>query len=351
MFRLALITAPLFGLLGAAPILDFSRFDLSIIVWRFFIITSIALIVWGVNILLLWMNDRLKFRGKDWLRYTLSIAICILIFLLVTQLVPMRRPRMTPEFVKNLPKGFPAEGFPRPIRFLMPLIQMMSINLVIIFLQEILVLRDKKRIIEEENSTLRMFNLEARHIQLKQQLHPHFLFNSLSILRSLIKRSPEQAEEYLEKLSGILRSSINSNKQELIPLSEEIELSTNYLHMQQVRFGNALNYHINIPSSMKLYGKVPVYSIQLLVENAIKHNILTTANPLNIFINGNEQNTTITVSNNLQFKTVAEESNGMGLLNLSERYKLQGNEDIIISKTENDFKVTIKVIQCESSNS
>ena len=196
-----------------------------------------------------------------------------------------------------------------------------------------------------------MANLEAKHSQLKQQLQPHFLFNSLNVLKSLIKRFPEQAEDYLEKLSEFLRFSINANMQTLIPLKEELELVTNYLHMQQVRFGNALIFNIDIPSSFQQGGKVPVYSLQLLAENAIKHNVLTTASPLYIFITAKEENKTITVSNNLQPKPVMEETNGVGLANLSERYKLLGNYDIVITRTDNEFTVAIKVLENESSNS
>lgn len=349
--RIALITAPLFGLLGSAPIFEFNRFDFSGIIRSFFTITSITLIVWAVNIILLWLSDRLKFKGKDWLRYTLSIVACILVFLLVSQLVPMGRPAISAEFIKNLPKGFTAGGFPRPIIFLMPMIQMISINLVIIFLLEILVLKDKKRIIEEENSTLRMFNLEAKHSQLKQQLHPHFLFNSLSTLRSLIKRSPQQAEEYLEKLAELLRFSINSDSQTVVGLDEELKRTEIYLTMQQVRFGNALNFTIDIPSEMEISGKVPVYSIQLLVENAIKHNVLTASQPLQILIRPGKEKDTISIENDIQPKLHIEDGRGVGLSNLAERYRLLNNGEITIDRTDEKFIVTIKVINNESRNS
>lgn len=349
--RMALITAPLFGLLGAAPIFDFNKIDSTRIATSFFIVTSIVLIAWAVNIGLLWLGNRFKFGGKDWLRYIVSTASCVLIFILVSQLIPMKRPEIPAEFVKDFPKNFPMGGFPKPMRLLMPMIQTMSINLVIIVLLEILVLRDKKRIIEEENSRLRMFNLEAKHSQLKQQLHPHFLFNSLSTLGSLIKRSPQQAEEYLEKLSELLRFSINSDSQAVIGLDEELELTENYLNMQQVRFGNALDFTIDIPQNMKLAGKVPVYSIQLLVENAIKHNILTTSHPLTIVIKRGEENNTISIENNSQPKLHIENGSGVGLSNLAERYRLLNNEEINIERTSDKFIVSIKVLDNESCNS
>lgn len=349
--RIALITTPLFGLLGAAPIFGFIRFDFNWIIRSFLIITSITLIVWAVNIILLWLNSRLNFRARDWIRYILSFVICILIFFLVSRLIPMRSPAIPPEFVKNLPKDFTSGKFPRPIRFLMPLIQMMSINLVIIFLLEILVLKNKKRMIEEENSTLRMFNLEAKHSQLKQQLHPHFLFNSLSTLRSLIKRSPQQAEEYLEKLAELLRFSINSDSQTVVGLAQELELTEIYLNMQQVRFGDALEFTIDIPSEMQGEGKVPIYSVQLLVENAIKHNVLTASDPLKILIRPGKEKNTISIENNIQPKLQIEGVRGVGLSNLAERYRLLINGEINIERTDDKFIVTIKVINNESSNS
>jgi two-component system LytT family sensor kinase len=300
--RMALLTAPLFGLLGAAPILDFNRIELSSVTRRFMIITSLALVTWVINIGLLWLGNRLKLRGKDWLRYILSSAICVLVILLVSQLIPMKSPIIPAEFIKNFPKDPPFADFPRPIRLVMPLLQTIFINIVTIVLLEILVLRDKKRVIEEENSRLRMFNLEAKHSQLKQQLHPHFLFNSLSTLRSLIKRSPQQAEAYLEKLSELLRFSINSDSQALIGLKEELELTETYLNMQKVRFGNALDFTIGIPQEMRSASKLPVYSVQLLVENAIKHNILTTSQPLKIVIKPGKENNTISIENNSQPK-------------------------------------------------
>jgi two-component system LytT family sensor kinase len=349
--RMALITAPLFGLLGAAPILDFNRIDLNRITTSFSIITSITLIIWSVNIVLLWFSNRLKFSGRDWLRYVVSTSVCVLVFLLVTQFIPMKRPEMPAEFIKNFPKDFPRGGTPRPMRLLMPLIQTISINLVIIVLLEILRLRDKKRIIEEENSRLRMFNLEAKHSLLKQQLHPHFLFNSLSTLSSLIKRSPQQAEEYLEKLCELLRFSINSDSQTVVGLEEELELTENYLNMQQVRFGNALNFIIDIPHEMKFTGKVPIYSVQLLVENAIKHNILTTSQPLKIVIKPGIKNNTISIENNSQPKLHIEDGSGVGLSNLAERYRLLNNEEINIDRTNDKFIVTIKVLENESCDS
>jgi LytS/YehU family sensor histidine kinase len=211
-------------------------------------------------------------------------------------------------------------------------------------------LRATKQKIEAENTQLRMFNLEAKHSQLKQQLHPHFLFNSLSNLRSLIKRSPAQAEDYLEKLSRLLRLSIQSNLQTMVSVQEEIELTENYLDLQRLRFGEALQFFIEMPLDMKKFGKVPVYSIQLLVENAIKHNRITAGQPLKIHVTGDLIQRTITVENNFQPKPHLEEGSGVGLNNLKERYRLLNNDDIRVVRSPDKFIVTIKVWINESSD-
>ena len=195
-----------------------------------------------------------------------------------------------------------------------------------------------------------MVNLEAKHNLLKQQLHPHFLFNSLSTLNSLIKRSPIDAEQYLLKLSELLRFSTSTNAQALITINEELELCKNYLNMQQVRFGKALIFTIDMPIEMTQAGKIPVYSIQLLVENAIKHNSLTVETPLFIKITGDQYLKSIKVSNNLQEKLNLVEEQGIGLANLKERYNLLCDDGITINKSGYEFTVIIKVIEDENCN-
>lgn len=343
---MALITALLFGLLGATPVFMFAKMELSSVVAGFVVITSVTLVFWTVNIGLFLLSNWLHLEEKDWVRYIASAAFCAILFVITIQFIPFKRPEMPAAF----PKDFHDPSLRQSFRWLMPLIQAQSINLVTIVLLEMLLLKDKKRKVEDENSRLRVINLEAKHSHLKQQLHPHFLFNSLSTLRSLIKRSPIQAEEYLVKLSEILRFSINSGEQALIAVGQELELTRNYLNMQQVRFGSALNFTIAIPAEMLYNGRVPVYSIQLLVENAIKHNILTTEQPLYIVIKGNYEINELSIENNFQPKLQITEGQGVGLSNLSERYILLNNEKVIITKSDEKFIVTIKVLKDESSN-
>lgn len=340
------------------PALFNQRFELSRIPQAFLLTTGITLLFWFINILLLYGGQPFPSLKINWVRYVISVAISLIVLSLIFNFI-IPKPvsvSLPPELSRQwmmLRNQMPIGGqmkFRPPVPGFFPHVQAQTINIIVIVLLELVLLRDRKQQVENENNQLRVANLEARNSQLQQQLHPHFLFNSLSTLRSLIKRSPEQAEDYLVKLSDLLRFSTRSNAQMLVSLSEELDLCTNYLNMQKVRFGEALFFHIDVPTPLQLLGKVPVYSVQQLAENAIKHNTLTIAQPLHITINGDSAHSTITVTNNLQPKQEQEASTGLGLTNLAERYQLLGEEEVRTKKTEVSFAVTIKVMHYESSN-
>jgi LytS/YehU family sensor histidine kinase len=134
----------------------------------------------------------------------------------------------------------------------------------------------------------------------------------------------------------------------IVALCDEIELAVNYLEMQAIRFGDALHYTINIPEEIQQTGFVPALSIQPLLENAMKHNILTKVLPLYITITYHED--WLTVANTLQPKATTDTGTGLGLHNLSERYKVLSDHDIVIVKTDQQFSVSIKILDNASSH-
>jgi LytS/YehU family sensor histidine kinase len=202
-------------------------------------------------------------------------------------------------------------------------------------------------VVEMENSQLKMKNLEAINNQLKQQIHPHFLFNSLSTLKTLISQSSIEAESYLIRLSDFLRSSIAAKAANMVKIGDEVQSCTDYLEMQKIRFGEALQFSINIPPDISDKYYLPVFSLQVLVENAIKHNTLTKEMPL--FIDVNFISGMITITNNLQPKKIYEPSAGTGLGNLTERFKLLSGEGIIINSTDKTFSVSLKPLNHENN--
>lgn len=316
--------------------------ELSGIAGGFFGACTLTLLFWTINIGLLRIMNAGSGHRYYLLRYLLSAVLSLSItYLMLTIYLPVQPVNFPVRL--QLPSGFSQFRFQKPpaMRPVMPLLQALSIDIIVIVLMELVLLRERKQVIENENIQLRISNLEARHGQLLQQIHPHFLFNSLNTLRSLIHRNGEQAEQYLIKLSDILRYSVNNRQQVLVTLSEELELCINYLRMQQVRFGEALQFSIDIPDTFRNNRSVPVYSIQLLVENAIKHNTLTNAQPLCIRILTDRNGEKITVSNNLQKKRLTETCSGAGLANLAERYRLLGTRAFEIHDGNGKFEVTI----------
>jgi LytS/YehU family sensor histidine kinase len=223
-----------------------------------------------------------------------------------------------------------------------------SINTIILILQDLVLIRETKTVVEIENAQLKIKNMEALNQQLKQQIHPHFLFNSLTTLKSLIKRNPEDAEAYLIKLSDFLRVSISLGQVDTLTLDEELKLCSNYLDMQKMRFGEALQHQVDVPEEIRRTGSVPVFSMQLLLENVIKHNALTNEAPLHIRIGYADG--WVEVSNNLQKKQTTEASLGFGLINLTERYRLLGADEPHIEERGSNFSVKIKVLKDGNSH-
>ncbi len=339
MLRLSLLVAVAFGLLISTPSLVVDTKTVKQVPFGFFSVTAVVLLWAALNILLIRLTVHRRVSMHTGLRYLLSLLACTLVAGLV--FVVLLQTGFIDRALENLPDAA-RQLRSKPVQlFIFPWIQSQAMNLVVFVLLEMVLLRDNKQRIEAENNQLRLANLEARNNQLQQQMHPHFLFNSLNTLRSLIKRQPEQAEDYLVQLSDLLRFSINNNAQSTVKLQEEITLCGNYLMMQQVRFGDALQFKLEVPITMQQQYSVPVYSIQLLIENAIKHNILTKEQPLRICISANEQEHTLTVSNNLQVKHTLKAISGIGLANLAERYQLLGQPTIDIQQTEQNFSVTI----------
>lgn len=185
-------------------------------------------------------------------------------------------------------------------------------------------------------------NLEARYNALKSQVNPHFLFNSLNSLMSLLDNNPK-AEQYVQNLSEYLRYVLISNSKEEVTLQEELENLEKFFHLQKLRFDENLIVEINIKTtSLPLH--IPPLALQMLVDNCIKHNIISTKNPL--FIKIFDDGKSITVQNNLQIKQT-EESTGQGLKNIEGRYRFISNEPIKIMSDDKQFSVTIPLIKNE----
>ncbi|TVZ51583.1 histidine kinase [Dokdonia sp. Hel_I_53] len=181
----------------------------------------------------------------------------------------------------------------------------------------------------------------AKFDALKNQLDPHFLFNSLNVLASLIEENPKQAQKFTTSLSKVYRYVLEQKNKELVPLDEELSFARTYMNLLKMRFEDSIVVDIPEASSNPIYKVVPL-SLQLLLENAVKHNQVTPSKKL--FIKIYEEGNRLYIKNNIQKKQVIKKSSGVGLLNIRQRYNLLSNHDIRVEDTGGYFSVGVPML-------
>lgn len=176
---------------------------------------------------------------------------------------------------------------------------------------------------------------------LKNQLDPHFLFNSLNVLTSLIEENPQAATKFTTSLSKVYRYVLEQKNKDLVTLQEELEFAQLYMSLLKMRFEDSIEY--NTPQQLENpEAKVVPLSLQLLLENAVKHNMVTPSKRLIITIY--EQDGALVVKNNIQPKQVVKKSSGVGLQNIRQRYQLLTDRPVLISELNNEFVVALPLL-------
>lgn len=181
----------------------------------------------------------------------------------------------------------------------------------------------------------------AKFDALKNQLDPHFLFNSLNVLTGLIEENPEAATRFTTSLSKVYRYVLEQKTKELVTLEEELKFAELYMSLLTVRFEDSIIF--SLPKHLKdPQAKVVPLSLQLLLENAVKHNQVTPSKKLHITIS--EENGMLVVTNNMQQKQSLKESTGVGLQNIRDRYALLTKNPIVINESRKEFSVAIPIL-------
>ncbi|MFC0605435.1 histidine kinase [Winogradskyella pulchriflava] len=181
----------------------------------------------------------------------------------------------------------------------------------------------------------------AKFDALKNQLDPHFLFNSLNVLTSLIEENPDAAQKFTTSLSKVYRYVLEQKNKELVTVDEELNFARTYMSLLKTRFEDSIIFEIPDKASNPESKVVPL-SLQLLLENAVKHNMVTSSKPLHIKIY--EDKGHLVVMNNLQPKQIVKKSSGVGLENIKQRYSLLSNRKVIINQRAKDFAVAIPML-------
>ena len=201
----------------------------------------------------------------------------------------------------------------------------------------------QKQGIKLEYEELKREAIQRQYESLKNQLSPHFLFNSLTALKVLIQDDPDKAQNYVNSLSKALRYTLQSNEKQLVTLQEEMDFMHSYIYLIRMRYETNLIVNNEIDENLLGY-MLPPLTIQTLVENAIKHNEISKRKPLIIDIVTTGK-ASLFVRNKIQKKYTEEIGTGLGLTNLSKQFEILVGENIIISKTDESFTVEIPLIK------
>ncbi len=215
-------------------------------------------------------------------------------------------------------------------------------TLAVVAIYESIYFMNELRKSVEEKEMLKRESLKAQLNALKTQVNPHFLFNNLNTLSSIIPEDPGKAVDFVQQLSKVYRHILEVQDEQSIPLKDELDVMRAYAFLLQTRFGENLEVIINVPDE-KLKKRIVPLSLQILMENAIKHNIVSSEKPLKV--NVFAENGRLVVSNNLQKKNQLSESTGIGLDNIRNRCRLLGGGQVEVTESGTNFTVSIPLIE------
>lgn len=224
-----------------------------------------------------------------------------------------------------------------------PFVGSFAANTFILVLVNLIITQTDKSELELQKANLEISQLTLEQEQLKQRIHPHFLFNTLSTLQILIEKDAEKAVGYTRRLAGFLRSSFTLTQNDVIPLATDLSFMVNYIDLQNTRFNDSIVLEVAVPDSVLKKGRLPVFALQTLAENAVKHNSFSAKNRLKISVCYNSDGR-LTVSNLKSPRYSTAETTGTGLKNLRERYAHFTDKLPVTEEAETHFAVKLYVL-------
>lgn len=304
-------------LLNSKPLFDITSFSLNYVVSLPFILLSMIL-NWGIAVII---NTSIFQKQRFFARIILSSILVISTAILLV-------------IIGNLPFRSDIDVFVKTEPFWRSVGATTLLNITLLLIIDYILQAMINRNLQKENAIL-------QYRQLKSQINPHFLFNSLNVLISTINKDQEAAVKYTKKLSAVYRYVLTQDLQDTVTVMEEMHFINNYIDILRSCFNKGLEVKINITSEDMLRSIHPM-SLQLLVENAVKHNSLLPDDPLVINISTNHSS--LIVSNNLKPRMSHPGESGIGLKNLSKKYKLIAGTDISVLKENNTFTVKLPLL-------
>lgn len=316
---LAAVAAVLYTieLLTSRPVFDVTSFSLNYVISLPFMLLCIIV---NCGTAMLMNRPRLRKRSL-FIRITLEGIFSVLAAAITVAVVNL-------PFIHDIPDYLQSPAFWKSVA------AAALINVFILATIEFFIQSAINRNLQKENAVL-------QYRQLKSQINPHFLFNSLNTLVSLINNDRELAVRYTKKLSAVYRYVLTQDQRDTVTVGEETEFIDNYIGILKTRFGEGLEFKFGIrPSDMS--GSVPPMSLQLLIENAVKHNVVSPEKPLTVSIVTDGKH--LCVSNNVNPRVSCGEGTGIGLRNLSQKYAILSGRDISVSEDGHTFSVKLPLL-------
>ena len=306
---------------------DFNTDHLLFITGKILTNSMGIIILVGLNIIFISYIDKLSNSCPKCRKIAIFTAFMIAVSLIETFIV---RAEIPAERRSEINLSF-------PLLFAVSLVAQTTIYCIVFIIRYAIVSRSKM-LAHKEQANLAQY----RYLKLKRQVNPHFLFNSLNILDCLVcDEKTEEASMYIHKLAGIYRYMIKSEDYELVPLREEMEFAGKYIDLLKLRFPEGFDVIVDVPEEQMARFVLPC-SLQLLIENATKHNAVSIDNPLVIKIKAEAES--ICVSNNLVPKLTVSSSTGLGQKYISQQYQDMSGKSIEIRKTEDEYSVTLPLL-------
>ncbi|MGB3618747.1 MAG: histidine kinase [Catalinimonas sp.] len=198
-----------------------------------------------------------------------------------------------------------------------------------------------------ESERLKRQTVQSQLDTLRAQVSPHFLFNNLNTLATLIPEDSALAVRFVEQLSGVYRYLLQTHAREVVPLREELDFLAAYVFLLDTRFGAALRVEVDVPEAVRDEVQVPPVALQILLENAVKHNVAARAQPLRVSVR--HEADTLVVRNNRNPRAVRpQDSTRLGLRNIRERYGYLSNRAVEVAETDDDFTVRLPLLRVEA---
>lgn len=282
-----------------------------------------------------WLDKKLPWQDSPKRRFAIQLVLQSIAVILVFMLVMFLLELTTPESERD-------DDFDWvDLRQFFFMGILLSFIITAIYTGDYLIRKWRDSVMEA--AAFKQVALQAELQSLKAQLDPHFMFNNFSTLANLIVEGPDDALAFLHRLSQVYRYMINNLEKDVISLKEELDFIEAYIYLIRIRFGDNLHISMAIPDVYKTWGIAPA-SLQLLVENAVKHNIAAKTQPLYITI-GITDHFMLEVKNNLQRITAPTPSTKMGLQNIRQRYRLLTGKEPVITETADTFSVQVPLIE------